>query len=390
MSSTVALKKREDHLKDKSGDTADFTKAARHILSLQTKYGRGVAAWERNEGKPHPHGHQQIATANTIAASDNDEKKGTVGLTSVNHEDLWTGVITFGGEDLYVDFDTGSADSIVNHNAYKASKTSHKTDGHWQAKYGDGTHAQGIIFYDVLNIAGLPPVAPVAIGVADSVFLKGEGKNSGISGLSFPSIANFGYKYPPWFDRLLAANVLEKPMFSFVLGKNGAELTVGGISQRAAGDPFWAAVNPGNGFWEIQNVQLNGEKLICFGDTGTTLIVGTVEPVKKLFKSLGVEEYWDKDTLYGKVDPDKIPNFTFTFGSVDGKQTKTVTLSKETAVYAKDDKKGSKKVILSVCGADMGFKKDVWILGDALLRNFVSVWDRGDNRFGIADLKEEK
>lgn len=112
-------------------------------------------------------------------------------------------------------------------------------------------------------------------------------------------------------------------------------------------------------------------------DTGTTLIIGPVAAVEKLFKQLGVEIYKQKGSTYGLLEAGKkAPEINIAVGD------KKITLNDETAIFGKDDKG---KSILSIVGEDLGYG-DVWILGDAWLRNFVSIWDRGQNRFGIADI----
>lgn len=264
MSFSVALTKNSRHLQH-SDDThrIDFDKVDNHLRALARKYARGIEAWERNEGKTHPHNQ---GTSNIAKAGDKDSE-GVVALKDIE-DNLWTGIITFGGQDIHIDFDTGSSDTVVNKTAYTPGKTAHKTDVRWKVGYGDGTKAEGSLYLDVLNIAGLPPVAPVAIGWADTDFIQREDNNRGISGLAFPSLARFGYNHPPFFDRLLAANVLKQPLFSFLLSKDGAELTIGEISKKVKGEPYWGTVNPVSGFWSVSNTTINGTKINVFADTG--------------------------------------------------------------------------------------------------------------------------
>lgn len=118
----------------------------------------------------------------------------------------------------------------------------------------------------MLIILGLPPATPVSIEVAENVF-KGDDESRGISGMSYLFLAAFSYNYRPWFDHLLTANIVKEPLFSFVISKKGAELTIGSISSRVADPPFWASVNLDKAFWVIRDVQLNHEKTIVFANT---------------------------------------------------------------------------------------------------------------------------
>lgn len=156
----------------------------------------------------------------------------------------------------------------------------------------------------------------------------------------------------------------------------GSELTLGQISSKATGTPHWVPVDSSQGFWTLEQTSVNGIQINAIGDTGTTLIIGSPSQVQQLFDSLdGVKAQNEGGATYGVLTGDTVPKITF---ELAGKQ---VTLSDESAVFG-DDGNGNK--VLSIVGQDIGL--DGWILGDAMLRNFVSVWDRGSNRFGVADL----
>lgn len=82
--------------------------------------------------------------------------------------------------------------------------------------------------------------------------------------------------------------------------------------------------------------------------------------------------------MYGRIkkDAQQPPRITFDIG---GKQ---ITLDEDSLVAGKDDN-GAK--LVSIVGVDLGYNQPVWVCGDSLLRNFVSIWDRGNDRFGLAD-----
>lgn len=340
MSGSLGLSKNVHHLKvgAKADGSIDLKKVQGHIKLLGHKYQRCFSAYEANNSKKHP-------SARVLAASATNE--GDVSLTDQQNE-LWTGTITFGGQDITIDFDTGSSDTLVNQGAYKPGTSAHKTSKTFSTSYGDGTTAKGTVYTDTMTIGGLPEVQDVAIGLATTTFISGEGGSAGISGLAYPALATFGTSYPPFFDSLIKANVLASPVFSFALSTGSSELTLGSVTSKAKGSATYVDVNQSSGFWQAAAATVNGISITAIIDSGTTLIVGSPDQVKQLFKSLdGVETTEESGATYAYLTGSTVPTISFEFAG------KTVTLTEDAAVFGTDNQ-GRK--MLSVVGQDIGIE----------------------------------
>lgn len=161
---------------------------------------------------------------------------------------------------------------MVNAGAYVPGDGAKKTSKTFKARYGDGTTAEGTVYTDTLEIGGLAPVPDVAIGLATTTFLKAESGSQGISGLAYPSLSHFGKEYPPFFDCLISAKAVARPLFSFALSSEPgqSELVLGNISSRAAGPATYVDVDRSVGFWQCApgSCSVNGIKITAIIDSG--------------------------------------------------------------------------------------------------------------------------
>ena len=96
-----------------------------------------------NMGKDHP-------LLNALVEALSKRGEGEVGLTDIRSELLWAGEIQFGNSKFKIDFDTGSADTLVNPGAYepRKSSSSKKTSDEFETSYADNTRAVGAIYTD--------------------------------------------------------------------------------------------------------------------------------------------------------------------------------------------------------------------------------------------------
>ncbi|KAL9933761.1 hypothetical protein V8E36_007419 [Tilletia maclaganii] len=359
----IPITKRAATLRKGNSTQVDFTKVSKHLGQLRTKYQQNLDNFKANTGKDHPL---------RVALPAHKRSTGTVSLSDVS-ENLWVGTIAYGtpAQSIKIDFDTGSADTLVNPGAYSpgSSSTSSRTSKTFSTSYGDGTTAQGTVYTDVVRIGGLS-ASNTAIGLSNSQFPI----RYGISGLSFPNIAAFGSSYPPWIDSLHNAGVLSAFEFSFKLGSSGSDLYIGGYNPNdISGSPTWVSVDSNEGFWQVPASADYFGSFESIVDTGTTLIVAPTSDAEDYFSSIGVEARTYSGTVYGAYNCDSPPPVSFNYGG------KRIALDSQAITIGTDD---DGACLLSVVGEDTGL--NAWISGDAFLRNTLAIFDRSNSRVGFA------
>ncbi|CAD6965007.1 unnamed protein product, partial [Tilletia controversa] len=233
----------------------------------------------------------------------------------------------------------------------------------------------GIVYKDTVTIGGLQAPS-AAIGLSDSQFLdpENEGGNQGISGLAFQNASEF--KLPGFFDSLSSAGVLSAPVFSFRLATTGSTLTLGGYDQaHISGAITWLPVDPIYGFWTVPG-RVNGFGPLPYivMDTGAPTIVAPVADALTLFKNLGMQIRHEDGMVYGVFPCSAPPKITFTFAG------RIVTLAGASQTLGKDS---DGACISSIIGFNLWLRR-TWIFGDPFLRSVISIFDKGQNRFGFA------
>ncbi|KAK0541112.1 hypothetical protein OC835_000322 [Tilletia horrida] len=374
----IPITKRRQRFHRVNSTRVDFEKFHGHLGYLSHKYDRNLQNFRTNTGTPHP---WHSPKKNKSAPKHQSRATGRIGLNNV-YDFLWTGTMAWGtpAQSVLVDFDTGSADTILNSGAYRpgASYTSQRTYRTFYTSYGDGTAASGNIWKDTVTIGGLK-ARNGAIGVASSIFVDpaSEGGNQGISGMAFQSISAF--PYPGFFDSLRYAGVLSAPMFAFRLGDSGSSsLTLGGYpAAEVSGNISWIPINPNNGFWAVAGKITGVGSITAILDTGTTAIVAPPSSAVALFRSLGMGVRVYDGVYYGAFSCNEPPKITLTFGG------KAVTLAGVSQTLGTDD---DGACLSSIVGQDTG-TGNVWIAGDAYLRNIISIFDKGGYRVGLASIR---
>ncbi|KAE8257989.1 hypothetical protein A4X13_0g1985 [Tilletia indica] len=365
----VPIEKRNASLKKPDSNEVDFGKVSAHLAGLRAKYQKSLNNYRANTGKEH---------SLRVALPAHKRSTGTVALTDVQ-DNLWVGTLAYGtpAQSIKVDFDTGSADTLVNPGAYSpsSSSTSVRTSKTFSTAYGDGTTAQGTVYTDVITIGGLK-AAKTAIGLSSSTFIQSaqEGGNQGISGMSFPALATFGSSYPPFLDSLHNAGVLSAFEFSFKLGSSGSDLYLGGYNPSdISGSPTWVSVDSNQGFWQVPASAAYYGSIESIVDTGTTLIVAPSAAASSYFSAIGVQERDYSGTSYGAYNCNSPPPVSFVYGG------KRIYLD-ASAITIGTDSDGA--CLLSIVGEDTGL--NAWISGDAFLRNTLAIFDRTNSRVGFA------
>ncbi|WFD29226.1 cathepsin D [Malassezia sp. CBS 17886] len=365
---SIQLERRASFLSDTNELNVDAFSS--YSKQLDMKYKVALNNYKKNFGKDHP--------LLRLLLGQKRSNTGDVSLKDVSREQLWAGKMSFGNQSFYIDFDTGSADTLVNPSAYnpKKSNTSKNTNRRFHTGYADGTKGEGNIYTDHLNIGGIS-AKNVAIGRAEQNFISNEGGNEGISGMSYPSIAAFPKQYPPFFSSLVNQKAVSEPVFQFTLkAGSGSSLHLGGVDKsKASGDFSYSSVDPSSGFWAT-DASVNGQKITAIIDTGSTVISGPTDQVRQLFSKLkGVTPFESQGSLLGAFDCSQTPSITFKIAG------KTIKLAREQTRYGTVN---GGKCVLSVAGMD-GIPLNGWILGDSFLQAQTVVFDMGKNRLGFAD-----
>uniref|UniRef100_A0A8C5TPP8 cathepsin E n=1 Tax=Malurus cyaneus samueli TaxID=2593467 RepID=A0A8C5TPP8_9PASS len=214
----------------------------------------------------------------------------------------------------------------------------------------------------------------------------------GILGLAYPSLAVDGVT--PVFDNMMAQNLVELPIFSVYMSSYGrgfapgwGELLFGGFdTSRFTGPLNWVPVTQ-QGYWQIQldNIQLAGTVIFCADgcqaivDTGTSLITGPTKDIKLLQKLIGAVPR-APGLLQFAVECsnlDAMPELTFTINGLPY----TLSAQAYTLTYAD----GEAFCTSGFQGSDIPPPTGpLWILGDVFIRQFYTVFDRGNNVVGLA------
>ncbi|KAI4904627.1 hypothetical protein NFI96_014609, partial [Prochilodus magdalenae] len=319
------------------------------------------------------------------------------------------GMISLGTpeQNFTVVFDTGSADlwvpssycvspACASHHKFKAFESStYVHDGRvFGIHYGSG-HLLGVMAKDLLRVGSLT-VENQEFG--ESVYEPSMSfvmtKFDGVLGLSYPSLAEeLG---PPVFDNLINQNKVEKPIFSFYLNNKGpgkeGELLLGGVDEDLFVRPInWSPVTA-KGYWQIkmEAVKVQGTTAFCSGDsyscqaivdTGTSLIAGPTMDILILQQLIGATP-----TPFGEflVDCSRISSLPVVSFVLNG-----VEYSLPGEAYVRKDVVGDKVVCLSGFQAvDIATRFGrLWILGDVFLSQVYTIFDRGQDRVGFAQLK---
>uniref|UniRef100_A0A8B9FDV9 Renin n=1 Tax=Amazona collaria TaxID=241587 RepID=A0A8B9FDV9_9PSIT len=294
----------------------------------------------------------------------------------INYLDMeYFGQISIGTppQNFTVVFDTGSSNlwvpsvycvskACAEHAKFQPSQSStYQVVGTpFSIQYGTGS-LTGVIGSDQVVVEGLTvsnqqfaeSVSEPGKAFVDAAF-------DGILGLAYPSLAVGGVT--PVFDNMMAQNLVELPMFSVYL----RELLFGGFDpSRFTGTLNWVPVTQ-QGYWEGR---LGGAVTFCTNgcqaivDTGTSLITGPTKDIKELQSSIGATPV-DGEYAVECSSLSVMPDVTFTINGLP------YTLSAQA---------------YTLMGMDIPPPAGpLWILGDVFIRQFYSVFDRGNNRVGLA------
>ncbi|DAA13809.1 pregnancy-associated glycoprotein 2-like [Bos indicus] len=206
----------------------------------------------------------------------------------------------------------------------------------------------------------------------------------GVLGLGYPSLATS--RIIPVFDSLMLQKVISEPVFAFYLNnkeKNGSVVMLGGVDHSYyKGELNWVPVSKSL-YWQItvDRISVNGKVIGCSSrcqailDTGTAFVHGPTRLITNIQRLVRARPYHGCQYLISCHVHTTIPPIIFTINGIDY------------PMHPED------YIVTSTCnlcfsaflgGTEKVTKSETWILGDAFLRRYFSVFDRGNHRIGLA------
>lgn len=327
-----------------------------------------------------------------------DDNDGHVPL--VNYMDAqYYGPIKLGTppQEFNVIFDTGSSNtwvpsskcysiSCLLHRRFdSAASSSFKANNTaFAIRYGSGS-VEGFISNDVMEVGGIRiPNQDFAEVTKEPGFTFALGKFDGIMGLGYDRIA-VDRVVPPFYN-MINQGLIDEAMFSFYLSRtaegsvSGGELLFGGYNRdHFEGDLKWAPVIR-KGYWEVKlsNFAI-GDKTVKMDaraaiDTGTSLIACPTEVADAINEAIGAKKSFRGIFTVDCAAIPTLPDIKFTFGGHE--------FSLPASDYVLQTSGGC---ISSFMGIDIPAPAGpIWIIGDAFLRHYYTVYDMKNDRVGFA------
>ena len=334
---------------------------------------------------------------NFVQTKKNELKKNKVALKNYQNSQ-YIGIIEIGNppQSLPVIFDTGSGNLLLTsskcksytcslHKSYDSdqSDTFNSIGDEIEVYFGTGS-IKGKISEDEFNLGNIiipNQIFGEIIEENGSVFSTSD--FSGILGLGYPDLAS--YDNVPVFDSIINNKLLDKNIISFYYSYNedeDGEIGLGYINKDKYKGKLRYYDVIDKYYWTIKldDILINGKSLnLCdkeLGckvvlDTGTTLITGPSRDLKILLDNIPVSNECD-----GYKNAPKI-SFVMNGDVYDMEPDEYIIKSK--------DEKGENNCRALVMSLDVEPPHGpLWILGDVFMQKYYTVFDRDNDRVGIA------
>ncbi|XP_055271793.1 pregnancy-associated glycoprotein 2-like [Moschus berezovskii] len=206
----------------------------------------------------------------------------------------------------------------------------------------------------------------------------------GVLGLGYPSLAT--PKIIPVFDNLMLQKVISEPVFAFYLNtkkEDGSVVMLGGVDHSYyKGELNWVPVSESR-YWQItvDRISMNGKVVGCSSrcqailDTGTAFVHGPTRLMTNIQRLVRARPYKSCQYLISCRVNTTIPPVVFTINGTDYPMRPEDYIVTSTYSLCFSAFQG---------GTEEMAESETWILGDAFLRQYFSVFDRGNRKFGLA------
>ncbi|XP_004620142.1 chymosin-like [Sorex araneus] len=292
----------------------------------------------------------------------------------------FTVIFDTGSSDLWVPSVYCQSDACQNHHRFNPAKSStfQNMNKPLSIAYGTGS-MQGILGYDTVTVSNIVDThQTVGLSTVEPGDVFTYSEFDGILGLAYPSLAS-EYSVPV-FDNMMDKHLVAQDLFSVYMSRHGpgSVLTLGAIDHsHYTGALHWVPVTVQQ-YWQftVDSVTVDGVVVACEGgcqailDTGTSMLVGPSSDILNIQSAIGATQgqYGEFDINCGSLST--MPTVVF---EINGKKYPLPP-----AAYTNEDQ--------GVCtsGFQSETDSDQWILGDVFIREYFSVFDRANNRLGLA------
>ncbi|XP_070320743.1 pregnancy-associated glycoprotein 1-like [Odocoileus virginianus] len=308
---------------------------------------------------------------------------------------FYMGNITIGTppQEFQVAFDTGSSDLWVpsyfcisptcySHVMFRhlESSTFQLITKTFKTEYGSGK-MQGVLGRDTVRIGDL-----VSIDQLFGLSLEQSGFEElpfdGVLGLSYPNMSFIGGI--PIFDNLKKQGAISEYVFAFYLSKSkpeGSVVMFGGVDKSYyQGTLNWVPLIQARTWCvHMDRISMEGQTVACYGgcealmDTGASLIQGPGNLVNNTLRLIGATPQGSKHYVSCSA-VNTLPSINFTINGIN--------YPLPAQAYTIKDSSGN--CYIGIRGNRVSTSTETWILGDVFLRQYFSVFDRGNDRIGLA------
>ncbi|XP_074087466.1 pepsin A-like [Macrotis lagotis] len=239
----------------------------------------------------------------------------------------------------------------------------------------------GILGYDTVQIADIVDTNQIfGLSMTERSIVLIQSPFDGILGMAYPTISASGAT--PVFDNIWSQGLISENIFAFYLSSdstNSSVMMLGGIdSSYYTGNISWIPLSSQD-YWQITmtSVTMNGTEIACKGgcqaivDTGTSLVIGPANGIASIHAAIGAIE---NDSGEMAVNCSSINNLSSIMFSING-----MDFPVPAETYIRKDKENCYSGFSTI-------ELSQWILGDVFIRHYFTIFDRGNNRIGLANL----